>query len=499
MAYIVSIDQSTSASKVFLVDRKGAIVRRFSKKHAQYYPNTGWSEHDAGEIFDNVVEGIRVVTEGIPASEIACISISNQRETTAFFERETGKPARKAIVWQDVRAKQLCDGLRPCASKVKELTGLDLSPYYSAAKAAHALKGDDTLRKRAKNGGICISTIDGYLVYRLTGGKCFATDVSNASRTQLFNLKTLSFDEELCKVFSIPSVCLPEVKLSDECFGETSCDGLPAGKDAVHHEADVILAVDFLVPEEPLEILVERGLFGHGGDDDAGFFVVPADGRDEFAGAVLPVGEESAAEGLPVLLDDEVVGEAGGPGMHGAVQLPERDVLFGRDLGLFAEDAVFDLEGVLDVELVDLRALLHADGLARDRLRSGDDLLAVGEKLDGKHFLALAGLRVAGADEVATALGTAGHAVVGAPGVDADQLALPLDAVDVPAFPGVQPDPDVAARHGDGFRKFDRGKKTRGQEKKGGGDRRSVHDHAPVFVRVRFFRTVFNIAREAVF
>ena len=229
MAYIVSIDQSTSASKVFLVDRKGAIVRRFSKKHAQYYPNTGWSEHDAGEIFDNVVEGIRVVTEGIPASEIACISISNQRETTAFFERETGKPARKAIVWQDVRAKQLCEGLRSSASKVKELTGLDLSPYYSAAKAAHALSEDETLKKRAENGGICISTIDGYLVYRLTGGKCFATDVSNASRTQLFNLKTLSFDEELCKVFSIPSVCLPEVKLSDECFGETSCDGLPAG------------------------------------------------------------------------------------------------------------------------------------------------------------------------------------------------------------------------------------------------------------------------------
>lgn len=227
--YIVSIDQSTSASKVFLIDDKGVIVRRFSKKHAQYYPKTGWSEHDADEIFDNVTEGINNVSEGIPASEIAAISISNQRETTAFYDRYSGKPVRKAIVWQDVRAKQLCEGLKDHAGKVKSLTGLDLSPYYSAAKASHALTEDVELKRRAGNGEICISTIDSYLVYRLTGCKCFATDVSNASRTQLFNLNTLSFDKELCGVFSIPYVCLPEVKLSDDCFGETSCAGIPQG------------------------------------------------------------------------------------------------------------------------------------------------------------------------------------------------------------------------------------------------------------------------------
>ena len=227
--YIVSIDQSTSASKVFLIDEKGVIVRRFSKKHAQYYPETGWSEHDADEIFYNVVEGINNVSEGIPSSSIAAISISNQRETTAFYDRSSGKPVRKAIVWQDVRAKQLCEGLKEYGGTVKSLTGLDLSPYYSAAKAAHALSEDTELKKRAENGEICISTIDSYLVYRLSGCKCFETDVSNASRTQLFNLNTLSFDKELCGIFSIPYVCLPEVKLSDDCFGVTSCTGIPAG------------------------------------------------------------------------------------------------------------------------------------------------------------------------------------------------------------------------------------------------------------------------------
>ncbi|MCR4620671.1 MAG: glycerol kinase [Clostridiales bacterium] len=227
--YIVSIDQSTSASKVFLIDSTGKILRRYSKKHSQYYPQTGWSEHDADEIFQNVTEGIKCVSDGIPAARIAAISISNQRETTAFFERESGTPVRKAIVWQDVRAKKLCEGLASSAGTVKTLTGLDLSPYYSAAKASHALSEDETLRRRAENGEICISTIDSYLVYRLTGGKCFATDASNASRTQLFNLQTLGFDKELCDIFSVPYVCLPEVRLSDELFGVTACEGIPSG------------------------------------------------------------------------------------------------------------------------------------------------------------------------------------------------------------------------------------------------------------------------------
>ncbi len=228
-AYVVAIDQSTSASKVMLVDARGSIVKRLSKKHAQYYDRPGCAEHDAGEIYQNIIEGIREVTRDIPASDIAALAICNQRETTAFWDRDTGEPVRRAIVWQDVRAAELCHQKQAHARRVRELTGLALSPYYSAAKAAHALHADETLMARAQGGQICIGTIDSYLVYRLTGCKRFATDVSNASRTQLFDIYRLCFSRELCDIFGIPFACLPGAQPSDGDFGVTAAEGIPAG------------------------------------------------------------------------------------------------------------------------------------------------------------------------------------------------------------------------------------------------------------------------------
>ena len=155
--YIIAIDQSTSASKVFLIGERARIERRFSSAHRQYYPCAGGAEHDAEEIWQNVSEGIRQVSEGIDPAEIAVLSICNQRETTVFWDRKTGRPLRKAIVWQDVRAGGLCDEIRESADAVRRATGLELSPYYSAAKAMYALCNDGTLAQKAKDGELPIA------------------------------------------------------------------------------------------------------------------------------------------------------------------------------------------------------------------------------------------------------------------------------------------------------------------------------------------------------
>ena len=217
--YIVAIDQSTSASKVFLADGNGTIVRRFSKPHRQYYPAPGLAEHDAEEIWQNVLEGMSEVTRDIDKEEIAAVSVCNQRETTAFWSRKDGCALRRAIVWQDVRAHELCGELAASAEEVKRASGIALSPYYSAAKAAHALREDPSLLARAKDGEALIGTIDSFLIYKLTGGQTFATDVSNASRTQLFNIRRLSFDGDLCALFGVPPKCLPRPLMSDADFG----------------------------------------------------------------------------------------------------------------------------------------------------------------------------------------------------------------------------------------------------------------------------------------
>lgn len=229
--YIVAIDQSTSASKLFLVDDQGEIVRRFSKAHEQFYPASGHAEHDAGEIWRNVVEGIAAVTEGLDGQDIAALAVSNQRETTVFWHRATGEPVHPAIVWQDVRSDALAADLLAAGhgEAVLQASGLMLSPYYSAAKAAHALKNSQQLRDMAREGTLCLGTVDSYLIYRLTGGQSFLTDVSNASRTQLMNLASLSWDDELLRIFGIARDCLADIRPSDGDYGVTSAEGIPRG------------------------------------------------------------------------------------------------------------------------------------------------------------------------------------------------------------------------------------------------------------------------------
>lgn len=215
MRYILSIDQSTSGTKAGLMNEQGTIVRKSSRPHAQYYPAPGWVEHDAEEIFQNTVRVIENVLDGVPAGAVAAMGIANQRETTVVWDRATGKPLCPAVVWQDVRGAALCRELAAHADTIKRTTGLALSPYYPAAKAAHVLQN------HRFDADICIGTIDAYLVYRLTQGRVFATDVSNASRTQLAGLETRTWNTELCRIFGISPSFLPErVLSSDAYYGE---------------------------------------------------------------------------------------------------------------------------------------------------------------------------------------------------------------------------------------------------------------------------------------
>ena len=225
--YIVAIDQSTSATKVFLIGEKGRILRRASKPHGQFYPHAGWAEHDAAEIWQNTLCGIKEVTSGVDTGEIAALSICNQRDTTLFWDKATGEPLRRAIVWQDVRAGELCSELSAHAERIRSVTGLELSPYYSAAKAAHALRADRDLMQKAKDGEALIGTVDSYLIYRLTKGKNFFTDVTNASRTQLFDIDKLDYDAGICEAFGIPVHCLARALPSDGDFGTVDREYLP--------------------------------------------------------------------------------------------------------------------------------------------------------------------------------------------------------------------------------------------------------------------------------
>lgn len=227
--HIIAIDQSTSASKAFLLDEKGAIIARHSLAHQQFYHSAVRVEHDAAEIWENVRVVIRTVAGELPASDILALAISNQRETTVIWDRKTGEPLCPAVVWQDVRGETLCQALSCYKQQIFEKTGLPLSAYYSAAKAATVLGEHADIRERALAGEVCIGTVDSYLIFRLTGGKRFQTDVSNASRTQLMNLKDLCWDEALCGWFGIPPACLPQITFSDGDFGTTDCHGLPPG------------------------------------------------------------------------------------------------------------------------------------------------------------------------------------------------------------------------------------------------------------------------------
>lgn len=227
MAYILGIDQSTQGTKAILTDEDGKIIGRADRNHRQIINEQGWVSHDLEEIYQNVLHSVRDVVEktSISRDEIRAVGISNQRETTAVWHR-SGQPLNDAVVWQCSRAKEIVSDLREKGGVIKRKTGLPLSPYFPAAKMAWLLKNTKTLfEKSIMPEEICLGTMDSWLIYRLTGGRSFKTDYSNASRTQLFHIHDLKWDEEICACFEIPERALPEVCGSDSVFGMTDFEG----------------------------------------------------------------------------------------------------------------------------------------------------------------------------------------------------------------------------------------------------------------------------------
>ncbi|WP_297088145.1 glycerol kinase GlpK [uncultured Draconibacterium sp.] len=224
--YIIAIDQSTSASKVMLFNKQTDLIHRVSIAHEQFYPKNGYVEHNAEEIFANVVTGLeRLVAETqVKESEIAGLAITNQRETALIWDKTTGKPVYNAIVWQCQRGAPFCKELskQGYEETVRKKTGLIIDPYFSASKLRWLMKNNESLQNKAQKGELMCGTMDSWLLYKLSGGKVHATDYSNACRTMLFNIKTLQWDDELITLFGLHKNMFPEVKFSDEIFGYTA-------------------------------------------------------------------------------------------------------------------------------------------------------------------------------------------------------------------------------------------------------------------------------------
>lgn len=227
--YIISIDQSTQGTKALLFNKLGELCARTDLAHRQIVNEQGWVSHDGEEIYQNTVQVIKNVLglAKVSPDDVAGIGISNQRETAIMWDRETGKPVDYAVVWQCARATQICERkeIADMTEQLRLRTGLQLSPYFTAAKICWLLENVEGAAQKAGEHGICHGTMDSYLVYRLTKGEVYATDYSNASRTQLYNIFDLCWDEEICKAFGIDVENLPEVKDSNACFGSTDCEG----------------------------------------------------------------------------------------------------------------------------------------------------------------------------------------------------------------------------------------------------------------------------------
>jgi glycerol kinase len=227
MPLFLALDQSTSATKALLFDGQGRTLDRESREHRQHYPQPGWVEHDAGEIWRNTLAVLTVLLQRQSARlpEIATLSLTNQRETVVVFDRATGQPLAPAMVWQCRRGEPLCAALAVHEPVIRRKTGLKLDPYFSASKLQWFVRHRPELRARLADGSALLGTIDTYLLYRLTGGRVFATDSTNASRTLLFDLTSLRWDDELCALWEVPPRALPEVRDSSAAFGETTLDG----------------------------------------------------------------------------------------------------------------------------------------------------------------------------------------------------------------------------------------------------------------------------------
>ena len=224
--YILALDQGTSSSRAIIFDNQGKIKATSQKEFTQIFPKPGWVEHNPMEIWSSQASVIAeaITSIGINGDNIAAIGITNQRETTIVWDAETGEPVYNAIVWQDRRTSEFCDSLKKkdgLTETIRNKTGLIIDAYFSATKINWILENVPGARQKAQEGKLRFGTVDTWLVWMLTSGEVHVTDVSNASRTMLFNIHTLEWDKELLELFNIPESMMPEVKSSSEVYGYT--------------------------------------------------------------------------------------------------------------------------------------------------------------------------------------------------------------------------------------------------------------------------------------
>jgi len=230
MPNLLTIDQSTSATKALVFDIEGHLLAKTSFEHRQIYPEPGWVEHDAEQIWQNTLEVVSQLIKQYPdhSRDLGWLSITNQRETLVVFDRKTGEPLHNAIVWQCRRGDAICEELKNqgCEPEVREKTGLKIDTYFSGSKFKWLVENMPSVAERLREGSALVGTMDAYLIYRLTRGKVFATDPTNASRTLLYDIRHRRWDESLCEMFGVPVQALPEVRDSNAEFGQTDFHGL---------------------------------------------------------------------------------------------------------------------------------------------------------------------------------------------------------------------------------------------------------------------------------
>ena len=230
--FLLAIDAGTTSIRAILFDRSGRAQATAQQEFTQHFPQPGWVEQDADEIWATTLAVLRrvLVEAAIDASRIGAVGLTNQRETTVLWDLASGRPIHRAIVWQDRRTADVCERLRAAGheAEVAAKTGLLLDPYFSATKIAWTLDHVPEARARAERGELCFGTIDTWLLWKLTGGRSFATDATNASRTLLFDLQTQQWDDTLCALFDVPRAVLPEVRDSNADFGHIDAAWLGA-------------------------------------------------------------------------------------------------------------------------------------------------------------------------------------------------------------------------------------------------------------------------------
>ncbi len=223
--YIIALDQGTTSSRAIIFDRDANVVCTAQREFAQHYPQAGWVEHDPMEIFatQSAVMVEALAQAGLHHDQVAAIGITNQRETTVVWDKNTGRPIYNAIVWQCRRSTEICQQLKRDGHEqyISETTGLVTDPYFSGTKLKWILDNVEGSRERARNGELLFGTVDSWLIWKFTGGKVHVTDYTNASRTMLFNIHTLEWDAKMLEVLDIPREMLPEVKSSSEIYGHT--------------------------------------------------------------------------------------------------------------------------------------------------------------------------------------------------------------------------------------------------------------------------------------